>query len=286
MLIDMISVPGDPTRPNEDVAVATLSCGGDAGVAVLLDGVTSPAGETTGCAHGVPWFTEHLAERMVHIASTRRTSELEKCLAAAISMTASAHGSDCDLSNLYTPQATIVAFRWDAERFEYLLLSDSILLLEASDATVEPVTDTRLEYVLAKPELSELYTAVNALSDDPVAQDLAICALRQEVDRFRNSGDGFFTVAADPGVGSYALTGQRHRSEVRSAAALSDGATRWTELFGRGGWSDLVELLQTQGAHTLVGQVRATEEADGNCLKYPRAKRHDDASVIYLRLQR
>ncbi|MEV3855182.1 protein phosphatase 2C domain-containing protein [Streptomyces sp. NPDC050095] len=262
MRMELTTEPGDPARPNEDYASAMTTVSGQGGTVVVLDGVTPPA-TAYGCLHSVAWFAGHLGSALAELSASRRDMTLRDLLAESISRTADAHRATCDLSHPRTPQATVVAARWDAEQVEYLVLSDSALLVEAPDGTVTAVLDDRLDRV---PRSS--------LVSDEVADATA-----------RNKEGGFFTAAADPAVAAKAVTGTLPRSEVRALAAMTDGVTRWTEKFKEGDWTDLFTLVRKEGAAATLSRVRALETADAETRTYlRRSKTHDDASLVYAEL--
>ncbi|NEB80990.1 hypothetical protein G3I40_38135 [Streptomyces sp. SID14478] len=262
MRIELTTEPGDPARPNEDYASVALPACGQGGSLVLLDGVTPPPAED-GCLHSVPWFTARLGGALAELSTSRRDMTLRDVLAAAIARTADAHRATCDLSHPRTPQATVVLARWDAERVEHLVLSDSALLVEAPDGAVTPLLDERLDRV---PRA--------ALVSDEVADATA-----------RNKEGGFFTAAADPSVADRAVTGTLPRTGVRALAALTDGVTRWVEKFHEGDWADLFTLVRKEGTEAVVARVRALEDADAQTRTHlRRSKTHDDASLVYAEL--
>ncbi|GAA2631736.1 protein phosphatase 2C domain-containing protein [Streptomyces vastus] len=259
MRTELISVPGDPARPNEDYAAAGLPASGQGGSLVVLDGVTPPATEV-GCRHSVPWFTARLGGALGELSASRRDLPLTEVLGQAISRTADAHRTTCDLSHPRTPQATVVLARWSAHEVEYLVLSDSALLAESPSGTVTPLLDDRLSCV---PRAS---LATHSITDATI----------------RNKEGGFFTAAADPSVAARAVTGTLPRTEVRTLTALTDGATRWVDKFRRGDWADLVALVRKEGAQALVERVRGLERADSEREFLGRSKMHDDATVVYV----
>ncbi|MFF9088178.1 protein phosphatase 2C domain-containing protein [Streptomyces sp. NPDC014991] len=262
MRTDLVSEPGDATRPNEDFAGVGLPACGQGGCVIVLDGVTPPGGGT-GCLHSVPWFTARLGGALTELTLSGRDLTLPEILAAAIRRTAGAHAATCDLSHPRTPQATVALARWSAATVEYLVLSDSALLLGGPDGTVTPVLDDRLA------RLPRAALATEALVDA----------------RLRNREGGFFTAAADPAVTARAVTGTLPRSEVRALAALTDGATRWTETFREGDWAALFDVVAKEGARSLVDRVRALEDADRVERAFlGRGKTHDDATVVYAEL--
>ncbi|MFD7433429.1 protein phosphatase 2C domain-containing protein [Streptomyces sp. NPDC059861] len=262
MRTELLSLPGDPARPNEDFASVGLPVCGQGGSLVVLDGVTPPR-DGSGCLHSVHWYTARLGGALTELTVSLPDVPLSDALARAIARTAEAHRETCDLSHPRTPQATVVLARWSQETVEYLVLSDSALLVESPDGLVTPCLDDRLA------RLPRATLATDALVDATV----------------RNKEGGFFTAAADPSVAARAVTGVLPRDRVRALAALTDGASRWTETFREGDWADLFAVVRKQGAEALVDRVRALEAADREQRTYlGRSKTHDDATVVYAEL--
>ncbi|MEU0025693.1 protein phosphatase 2C domain-containing protein [Streptomyces sp. NPDC006335] len=262
MRTELVSEPGDVLRPNEDFASVALPASGEGGVLVALDGVTPPSGPT-GCLHSVPWFTARLGGALTELAVSLMDVPLAEVLSRAIVRTAETHREGCDLSHPRTPQATVVVARWSPESVEYLVLSDSALLVEAPDGTVSAVLDDRLS------RLPRASLATDALVDA----------------HLRNKEGGFFTAAADPSVAARAVTGVLPRSSVRGLLALTDGAARWVEKFHEGDWGDCFTFVRKEGAQALVNRVRELERADAEPrTRLGRSKTHDDATVVYAEL--
>lgn len=259
MRIELASAPGSPERPNEDWTSTILPASGQGGALVLLDGVTPPQGNV-GCVHPVPWFTARLGGALAELSGSRRDLTLTEILSESIRRTVDAHRSTCDLSHVRTPQATVVLARWGEHTVEYLVLSDSVLLLEAADGTVRPVLDDRLDRL-----------PPGSLASDAIADAQA-----------RNKEGGFFTAAADPSVASRSVTGEVPLAEVRSLAALTDGAGRWTETFREGDWAATLALLRKVGPQGLIDRVRELENADTDRVYLRRGKTHDDATAVFV----
>ncbi|WP_119583721.1 protein phosphatase 2C domain-containing protein [Streptomyces europaeiscabiei] len=261
MRTELVSEPGDPLRPNEDFASVALPAGGQGGALVVLDGVTPPP-DGYGCRHPVAWFTSRLGGTLTELSISERDVPLPDVLSQAISRTALAHAQTCDLSHPRTPQATLALARWSSTDVEYLVLSDSALLIERPDGTVTAVLDDRLS-LLPRAALATAASVDSTL---------------------RNREGGFWTAAADPAVAARAVTGTVPREEVRSLVALTDGASRWVEKFREGGWSDCLTFVRKAGAHGLVHRVRELEVIDVERAFLGRGKRHDDASVVFVEL--
>ncbi|MDI5973677.1 hypothetical protein POF50_030790 [Streptomyces sp. SL13] len=281
MRIETATAAGDPDRPNEDFTGVICPGSGRGGVLAVLDGVT-PHPDGTGCTHGLPWYVARLGGVLLELSASRRDMTLSQCLAQAIGRTAAAHRDTCDLSHPNTPQSTVVAVRWDDEAAEHLVLSDSVLLLESPSGAVRPVLDDRLDR-LPEP-VPSLRARLRALPRDSGQRAAARREYTAAVEALRNAEDGFLTAAADPGVADHAVTGCDPRAAVRAVAALSDGAGRLVDVFGRTDWPGAFALLRTAGCDGLIAAVRAAEHADPDGTAHPRGKRHDDATAALAEL--
>lgn len=278
MRMELATEPGDPRRPNEDFASVAIPASGQGGALVLLDGVTPPTGDD-GCLHTVPWFTARLGGALAELSGSQRDLSLRAVLSAAITRTAAAHRQTCDLSHPRTPQATVVVVRWDEERVEHLVLSDSALLVESPDGAVRAVLDERLGAL--PPEVERARAAVRALPEGTPERALTAREYVAAVEALRNTEGGFFTAAADPEVAARAVTGERPRTEVSAVAALTDGVTRWVDRFGAGDWPECFALLRKAGPQELIDRVRALENA-AHGRSAARGKRHDDATAVFV----
>ncbi|MBB1243089.1 protein phosphatase 2C domain-containing protein [Streptomyces durbertensis] len=271
MRIELVTEPGDHAVPNEDYAAVGSTASGLGGTLVVLDGVTPPAVDH-GCSHGVSWYVSRLGGTLLELSGSHPELTLTQCLATAISRTADAHSPICDLSHPRTPQATVVLARWSADHdgregsVEHLVLSDSVLLLEDPSGAVRPVLD---------PRLDELLPTVRGL---PQAERV------RRIEALRNRPGGFHTAAAEPSVAELAVTGSTPRGRVRSLAALTDGATRWSEVFGLGDWSALHAALRKEGPRAVVARVRAEERAAAAGGGRAYGKTHDDATAVLVEL--
>jgi hypothetical protein len=87
--------------------------------------------------------------------------------------------------------------------------------------------------------------------------------------------------STSPDAAHQAYTATIPVADLRGIALLSDGATRITERYGQLSWATLVDDVRDHGPAHLIGQVRAAEDSDPECTRWPRGKARDDATVIY-----
>jgi hypothetical protein len=253
----------------EDFVAAT------AHAVVVLDGVSVPAGMETGCAHGTPWYVQQLGTRLLVKVGTESQDRtpLADLLAEAIAEVSALHADTCDLTHPGTPASTVAILR-SFGLVEYLVLSDSAVILETLQG-MQVIQDSRVDATAV--ELAEVVLAT-ATSDVTHAERRR--AMITERRAARNVPGGYWIASTDPEAASHAVTGRvRH---IRRAAVLTDGATRLHD-FGLATWGELLDALDLHGPAELIRQVRAAEDEDPTCTKWPRTKTYDDATAAFCR---
>ncbi|MYS82483.1 hypothetical protein [Embleya scabrispora] len=267
MRVEFATEPGHPGKPNEDFVVAGPT------TMVLLDGVTS--GSDNGCKHGVPWFVQRLGTALFTHSGARPDRSLAECLHDAIEDTSALHADGCDLGRPDAPAATAVVVRVVEDRLEYLVLSDSTLLIER-DEDLTVVTDDRLDVIGV--------AARRRRDAHPVGTPAYLTADQEYLDTLRaarNVAGGYWVAAADPTAAGEALTGGLALGEVHALAALSDGASRLVDRYGLSDWDRLMTTLRHFGPAELLARVRAAETSDADGSRWPRAKICDDATAVW-----
>ncbi|MEV4251595.1 protein phosphatase 2C domain-containing protein [Spirillospora sp. NPDC049652] len=267
--ISFASRAKQPGRPNEDYVLATSD------LVVLFDGSGVPPGTETGCRHGVSWFVRTLGSRMV-AAAGEPGSSLAGALKQAIGETAMAHADTCDPSHLVSPSSTVLAVRRNGEDLDWLVLGDSFLVLRGS-AQNDVITDQRLKQRAVKQR-----TALRrADGQDPKLWN----ALVTEERRLRNHPDGYWIAAGEPEAADHALTGRVPLADLTHALLFSDGGARPVEPFGAASWDECFHELAQSGPAAWLQRVREIENVDPDRSRWPRSKRHDDATAVLISLE-
>jgi hypothetical protein len=262
-----------PGAVNEDYVFAVP------GLIGVLDGVTAPPELETGCIHGIPWYVRRLAARILESHANEPTGDLRELVAAAIDAVRVDHGGACDLTHLGTPSSTVCMLRAGEQRADWLVLSDSPLVLDRN-GTIDAITDHRLNRV----------SAPDGQGGAPIggAKHQARRLARIEAQRLhRNQPGGYWLAAATPEAARRALTGSAPLTgadRLTRAALLTDGASRAVEIFGLYDWSELLQRADEHGPAAVIADVRAAERADTSGQDHPRSKAHDDATALLVHL--
>ncbi|HEY3200808.1 MAG TPA: hypothetical protein VGK55_09710 [Actinomycetes bacterium] len=269
MEVSFASRPGSLSRSNEDFVAASPS------VAVVLDGLSAPPPLGTGCLHGTPWFVAHLGTQLVSAATTARDEPLQDLVASAITRVADSHAHTCDLDHPGTPSSSLVVLREQDQRVEYLLLFDSVIVLDGpSGLTV--VTDRRVDAVARQEDLATREHPIGSRAhQDRVKRLVAVQR------RHRNQPDGYWVAGARPAAAYQAVTGSQPHDQVSRAALLSDGVSCLVEPYTVVDWTELLDILQHDGPTQVISRVREVEDADPTGARWPRYKHSDDATAAF-----
>jgi hypothetical protein len=266
----LATAPVSPQTENEDFAAVTPSA------AVLLDGAGTPAGLGTGCIHGIAWYARTLGTVLLARIAAADSGPLADCLHAAIRDVTSRHEDTCDLSHAGSPAATVVATRIRGDELEYLVLSDSVLVLVlASDGANQVVTDHRIE-TASRPHRGQF----EGMPIGTPGRDAAFRQYVQTVRAMKNTDAGYWVASAEPEAADHAICGSVAVSGLRAALLLSDGASRLADVFGLVSWDELVSLVLESGPAELIRQVRLAEASDPDGSRWRRGKAVDDATVV------
>ncbi|MCI2420262.1 protein phosphatase 2C domain-containing protein [Saccharopolyspora sp. K220] len=235
---------------NEDYAVTGPDW------AFVLDGATAASGVDSGCVHDVRWLVRRLGGELAQrLAVSDETAP--DVLAEAIQATGAAHADTCDLRNPSSPSTTVALLRLRGDDLEYLVLADSPIVLDVA-GEIRPIIDDRLEHLPS-------YTV-------------------EAVRELRNRPGGFWVASTEPAAAYQSVRDVVPVGEVRRAALLSDGASRYVERFGLADWAGLMDLVDQAGPAELLRRVRAAEQTETpEERSRHRGKPHDDATALFVR---
>lgn len=273
MKVSFVTVPGSSSKPNEDAIAATSQ------VIAVTDGVTAPQGLETGCVHGTPWYASNLSSRIVSVVTEQPTIELRVALAKAIADVADSHRATCDLESEGTPSATVAILRRTEQSLDYLVLSDATVIIEALSGVIA-VTDKGVEQVV-----DGLATAAKTAPVGTPERKARLDEFVSEQRKWRNVKGGYWLAGAVPEAAEHSLVGSVPLTEVRSAAAMTDGASSLVDLYAQLTWDEAPSRLAKVGPRGWIEHVRRVEVEDADVTRWPRFKPGDDATIAYIELE-
>ncbi|WP_430502325.1 hypothetical protein ACQRWP_12130 [Micromonospora trifolii] len=266
MHVSLATSAGRADRPNEDFVGAVPDA------VVLLDGAGIPGAESL-CFHGVAWYTHRLGGALLGHLWRGDGRDLATILATAIGEIAAEHGDTCDIADPSSPQATVAMVRAHQDRLDWLLLADSLLVLDQADAGPLVITDER-ETTARRECSAPLAGIAQGTPEYDRVRASCVTALRAR----RNRPGGYWIAKDDPRAAREAVTGSRSLADLNGVALLSNGASRIVDPYGRTDWSGLLDLLRASGPAGVIARLRQAEaEATGGA----DAHSPDDATVAH-----
>ncbi|MEV4286279.1 integrase [Nonomuraea bangladeshensis] len=257
MRVTMASVPKRTDRANED-----FTCAGPT-AAVLIDGAGIPGAESI-CRHGVAWYASRLGGSLLGLLSLVQDSSLPALLAEAIEQVTDGHRDTCDVADPISPSATVAVLRLSDGLLEYLVLGDSVLVLDRAEDAPFVVSDPR-EVIISRSYQPAIEAAAKG-SDE-------YHRLLRDLRAHRNQPGGFWLAKDDPRAADEAITGSRPVSGLIGAVLLSNGASRIVDRFQLADWPHVMAMLASSGPAEIIRRVRQAEAR--------RAVAADDATITY-----
>lgn len=265
MILRCFTEPGAASKPNEDW------CGFSKKIAVVLDGLTSPSELPTGCIHDVPWYVNGLGELLLSRSNVE--TSLEQALYESIDEMNSRHQDTCDIRHPGTPSATVVIVRAESTILEYLVLSDSTLVVESGDQ-LTVISDKSVENVVKRHRQRVGRTALGTTEHKE-----AVLSMVKAQQCLRNTSDGYWVASSNPEAARHSLTGTL---SFTRAVLASDGAACLVDNYRQETWDSFFSLVFTTGPESAIKAVRDFELNNADNSGGKRYKRSDDATLVTL----
>lgn len=228
------------------------------------------------CTHGTPWYVRQLGSRLINLGDDT-ILPLTEALRRSINEVNALHVDTCDLEQDAVPASTVVMLRERMDDLDYLVLSDSALLLEHDDGNVHTIVDKRVEDVAREAMATALQEPVGSASHAEAVSRL-VGTQRQ----LRNAPDGYWIASTAPEAADHAITGTVPLRHVRQAALVTDGASRLVD-YEVLTPVQLLDVLQAEGPIGLITRTREAEREDASGTRWPRFKISDDDTAAHVR---
>lgn len=278
--MDRLCEPGGTV--NEDRATAMPQ------TAWVLDGTTGhhPVRLFPGPTDAA-WFAE-MADRLLRGHAGQAASArglLDVVVRALVLQCRSSALTSLDAVDIDKPAASLALTQLVGDDLEYGLLSDCKLLMQRQDGSVEALDHS----AIAEFE-DQLIAGMRALQSagetDLIRINRSLWPTILANRRRKNLPGGYGVLADDPACVAFADFGRRPAASIVHLLLASDGLYRLVDSYGVYSSAALMAQALSRGLNPLYAQLREIEDADPQCLAYPRLKPRDDAAALLLRIER
>jgi len=276
-LLESLSLPGDPAKPNED------AFGQKDGAAVVIDGATMLGDGLMPGPSDAAWIAQFGARRLM--AHLGEGDGARKALRAALADTQKSfealrrYPPD---ERWQTPCASMMLAVQAGAGLELLWYGDCAALVKQEDAAVTVVGET-LDKRAVEAERARSVAKEKGLSPaSGLNRPEFIGSLRAARNRI-NSGD-YWLFSPDVGAASHV---SRRIVKVKPGAILllaSDGFLALASDYGAYGVEGLMAAAIEKGLKVLGEELRAIESGDAGGDRFPRFKQSDDATALLLKV--
>lgn len=245
---------------------------GDGFVAVL-DGATSVAGDRS---HDPGWYAEQLAQAISE--TVPGGGPLASAVSKAIGIVRDVHGLTAETA----PTSTVALARWSDDAVEVYVLGDSFVVVLGTDGTETVHTDDRLDTVGVSERAAYRAHLAEGHGYGAEHRELLL-ALQDQQARRRNQPGGYWIAGAEPEAAAHGITTVTERSGVTALLLASDGVDPGRHP-GATTWRDLADEARSYGPAPVLQDIHDAEAADPDGARWPRAKRHDDKTLVLVDL--
>jgi hypothetical protein len=276
-LLDSLSLPGDPAKPNED------AFGQKDSAAVVIDGATMLGDGLMPGPSDAAWIAQFGARRlMAHLGEGDGARKALRAALADAQKSFEALRRHPPEEMWQTPCASMMLAVQAEAGLEVLWYGDCAALVRQEDAGVTVVGET-FDKRAAEADRARTVAKEKGLSPaSGLNRPEFIGSLRAARNRI-NSGD-YWLFSPDVGAASHA---SRRIVKVKPGATLllaSDGFLALASDYGAYGVEGLMAAAMDKGLKALGEELRAIESGDAGGDRFPRFKKSDDATALLMKI--
>jgi serine/threonine protein phosphatase PrpC len=169
---------------------------------------------------------------------------------------------------------------------DYAQAGDCMLIVYYQDGTIRVVTHDQLEHIdqLTLDRWADGVAIGLVQRDDLWAHTMPQIIHGRQL---ANAPGGYAVLNGDPTFSNYAEYGRISRVGVKAFLLVSDGmyAPKTTDTPRTDGAVELALRIKDMGLKQYVDWLIDLEESDPECVQFPRVKKSDDKTALYIELQ-
>lgn len=186
------------------------------------------------------------------------------------------------------PSAALTLLTYDQERIKISSLGDGTTLLRNEEGKILRHGGDPIHLAKDAAAKEELRALLQTRPPEEYENSRALILPRLRTNRATANepgGYGFFTLSK-PIPPSYIRSFECSRHGIRDLALFSDGFYAIVEDYREMNDAQLMEALRRDQAEDIAAEIRSIEDSDPEGVKYPRFKKSDDATALYLKLSK
>lgn len=283
-VLEGLSLPGSPSRENDDALGATGA------VAFVLDGATG-LGDTplmpgeSDAAWVARAARDLLLERGQHAGAGADLRKLIGTVAEGIRARFEAERLRAPEARWELPWTTLCLIGVEPGRLNIAYVGDSRALIETADDEIHnfgtnPSRNSFETRLAAK--------MIAAKKDQALGVDSIRATVLGDLRRARdtvNTADGYWLLGNEPAVAQHATVTSLTLDGPATVLLVSDGFYALSEDYKHYGDRELIATAQTLGLAILGRELRHIEDQDPDGARYPRMKKSDDATALLVRVE-
>ena len=282
MIIESISVKGS-NEWNEDA----LICNEKANIYGVVDGATSLVpyrskdGETGG--RRASQIVKKYFERISISENTRSLEELMIGANDELGMEMEKEKIDIPKNeNVWTTGAAVIRIR--AHHIEFVQAGDCMITALYSDGTYRVITRDQIAYFDNNTKKEWVKAVKDGLRTQKEIRNRVEPLIKEQKSKM-NTIDGYSVLDGSIEANLFLESGKINRINLTGLIICSDGLFIHDEIDSSVKYDpmdELVKKISLLGLEGFIHYLNAIEEKDPECLRFPRTKKSDDKTGIYL----
>jgi hypothetical protein len=277
-VLDMLSLPGNPAKPNDDAFCHSET------LAAVFDGATGLGEQLLPVDSDAAWIARRGAEGLIlheapHLAPreilSRAAFDAEKQF-HELRLRAPAETYEI-------PFASMMFVSAHAGRMEALWFGDCAVLVKPPGVPARIVGDALDKRAAEAARVAKLAAAKNLSPAAGVNRAEYLPALRAARNRM-NTVEGSWAFSPDARCADHVQSAVFAAPRDTNMLLVSDGFLALASDYRRYDADTLLEAAASKGLRALYDELRAIENADPEGRKYPRFKKSDDATALLVKV--
>ena len=244
---------------------------------MVLDGATGLSKKNYMSEDDAMWFVQMLKKEIeMHI---KDPFSLSKIIDNAITEIQNLYSDIDSMDSIDLPNACISLFRFKEDKLEYFGLGDSVGIVQMKDGTIESFEDKKI-YELDQSVIKHML-ALSKEKQIPFLQTREETEIKEHLIRNRKLSNQFYYILDPSKKGiSHAILKDWNLKDIYSNCCMSDG---FSQILMYPEYSDFKQVLDAiERCEPIEKQLYEYQEMDSDCILFPRLKKRDDTTYIYL----